>query len=149
MAFAVVAIDRCARGKQHTLHTRLAHRLTQIERANQVALVRTEWIIHRRLHRRHRGQVHHRPTSLHRTTHAIGIGDIADDQFDACILRQVFALAGREIVQHTNGIAARQQRINQVRADEPGTAGDQNRGISHDGSNAPTGSATRCARREA
>ncbi len=111
--------------------------------------MRTEWIIHRRLHRRHRGQMHHRPTSLHRTTHAIGIGHIADNQLDAWILLKVLALAGREVVQHTNGIAAHQQRVDQVRANKPGTTGDQNRGISHDGNSAPTGSATRCARREA
>ena len=56
-------------------------------------------------------------------------------------------LAKRMLEHLTNH--ARQQRIDQVRSNEPGTAGDQNRGISHDGNSAPTGSATRYARREA
>ena len=81
------------------------------------------------------------------------IGDVADQQFHARC--QVLALAGGQVVQHAHAVAARLQRVGQVRADETGAAGDEDGGggcrgdVSHDGSNGPVGSAVRRARRAA
>ncbi len=91
----------------------------------------------------------HGATTPHRATHAFGVGDITNDQLDALILWQVLTLASGQIVQHPNGVTACQQCIDQVGADEAGATCDQDRGISHDGNNAPAGSAGRCARHAA
>ena len=63
--------------------------------------------------------MHHGATTLHRATHAFGVGDITDDQFDALILWQVFTLASGQIVQHSNGVTAYQQRIDQIEPMNP------------------------------
>ncbi len=60
---------------------------------------------------------------LQRAADQGGIGDVADDQIGA--LRQVVAMAGGQIVQHPDGVAARDQRVAQMRTDEPRAAGDQ------------------------
>lgn len=79
-----------------------------------------------------------------------GIGDIAFDQLQTRVVHlQVAALAGRQVVEDAHRIAFFQQRIAEVGTNEAGTAGDQNRGISHDDRNDPVRAANRRARREA
>ncbi|MNF70025.1 hypothetical protein D3C84_519240 [compost metagenome] len=125
LAFAIVAVDRCAGGKQHTFDAALAHGFADIQRTDEIALVRLHRIVHRRLHRRHGRQVHHGAATGHSPSHQRGIGDVADDQFDLGIVqRQVAALAGRQIIKDAHRMALGEQRVGQVRANEPGAAGD-------------------------
>ena len=41
---------------------------------------------------------------------------------------QILQASGAEIVKHDDAIAARNQRVDQVRSDKPGAAGDENFG---------------------
>ncbi|MNE97585.1 hypothetical protein D3C80_1959560 [compost metagenome] len=77
-----------------------------------------------------------------------GIGHIAFDQFKAWVTQlQVGRLAGGQIIEDAHRVAFSQQRVAQVRANETGTTGDQNGGISHGGRIDPVGAANRRARR--
>lgn len=69
------------------------------------------------------GEVEAAGHTSHRTAHQRGIGDVALEEFGAG--RQVLALAGGEIIQHAHAIAARDQRVREVGADEAGPAGDE------------------------
>ncbi len=126
LPFAIIAVNRRTGGEDHPAHTSLTHGLAEIQRADQVALVRTDRIFHRRLHGRHRGQVHHRRTSLDRTMHGLRIGDVTLDQLEAITDWQVAALARGEIIQHPHRVAACDKGVDQIGADEAGATGNQN-----------------------
>lgn len=111
--------------------------------------MRTNRIIDRGLYRCHSRKVHNGATSPNGIAYGLCIRDVANDQLNDRIIRQIAALAGRQIVQYPNGIASSNKCINQVRADEPGPSGNQNRQFSHDGNNAPVSSAAPCARHAA
>ncbi|MNR47312.1 hypothetical protein D3C85_1663980 [compost metagenome] len=79
-----------------------------------------------------------------------GIGDIAFNQFQAWVADlQVTPLASGKVVENAYGVAFVQQRIAQVRANEAGTAGDQDGGVSHGGRTGPVEAAGRRARHAA
>ena len=125
LAFAIVAVDRCAGGIQHTFDAGLAHGFADVQRADEIALVSLHRIIHRRLHRCHGSQVRDCAATFHRPGDQRRIGDVADDQLDLGIVqRQIAALAGRQIIEDPHRMALGKQRVSQVRADETGTAGD-------------------------
>ncbi|MNM78171.1 hypothetical protein D3C81_900620 [compost metagenome] len=152
-ALAILPVDRRTGGEQHALNALFTHGLAQIEGADEVALVGRYRVIHRSLHRRHSGQMRHRLAAPHRFTQASGVGDIAFEQLHR--RRQILALAGGQVVQHPHLEALCQQGIGQMRADEAGAAGDEDRffrsgrDISHDDSIGPVGPAARHARRAA
>ncbi|MNJ70204.1 hypothetical protein D3C77_666410 [compost metagenome] len=78
------------------------------------------------------------------------IGNITFDQFQPWVVDlQIASPAGGEIVENAYGVAFVQQRIAQVGANEAGTAGDQDGGVSHGGRTGPVGAAGRRARRAA
>ena len=61
--------------------------------------------------------------TLERPSHGFRIGDIPSDELD--LPRQVLAAPAREIVENPHRMPVNQQRLYQMRADEPGTAGDE------------------------
>ena len=73
------------------------------------------------------GQVEDRVDAVAGAGHRGEVPDVAADNLHARraqVLGQVFSLAGREIVQHAD--AAIFERVDEMRADEAGAAGDQN-----------------------
>ena len=57
------------------------------------------------------------------------VGKVAKTQLDPLARRgQIIEAAGPEIVDDAHAIAARDQRVHQVRADEAGAAGDERNG---------------------
>ena len=58
--------------------------------------------------------------TLHGLRRRARIGHVPDDQVHP--IAQVVSLAGREIVQHPHSVAAGQERVAKVRADEAGAA---------------------------
>ncbi|MNH12119.1 hypothetical protein D3C79_716540 [compost metagenome] len=148
LAFAVVAINRSAGGKQHALDAVQAHGLADIQGADEVALVGFHRVIHRGLHRGHGGQVHHCLATGSHAFDQLGVGDVAFDQFQTRVIYlEVAWFAGRQVIEDTHGITFGQQRIAQVGTDEASATGDQNRGISHDDRSDPVRAANRRARR--
>ena len=78
------------------------------------------------------------------------VGGVAFEQLDPFVVQgQVVALAGGQVVQHTHAVAARQQRVGQVGADETGAAGDQDGAFKHACSTCPIEPANLRARRAA
>ncbi len=55
---------------------------------------------------------------------ALAIADVRDDEPDGRI--EVGAVAGREVVEHDDVVAARAERVDDVRSEEPGAAGHEN-----------------------
>ena len=65
-------------------------------------------------------------TSRDGLVHGRGVRQIADDQFRrGPDMREVVRKAGAEVVKDANTLTGRGQRFDQVRADEPGAAGDE------------------------
>ncbi|MCY1547152.1 hypothetical protein D9M68_831890 [compost metagenome] len=86
-----------------------AHGFTDVQGANEIALVGTHRVVHRGLHRSHRSQVHHRTATRHQPRDQRGIGHIAFDKVQTRISqRQVVALAHRQVVQHPHRMTLRQ-----------------------------------------
>ncbi|MOA12770.1 hypothetical protein D3C78_1327900 [compost metagenome] len=124
LAFAVVAVDRCAGGEQHPFHTALAHGFADVQRADEIALVSAYGVVHRGLHRGHRRQVRHGAATGHGPGHQGGIGDVAFDQFDRRVVqRQVAALAGGQIIEDAHRMSLGEQGVGQVRTNETRAAG--------------------------
>ena len=125
LAFAIVAVHRCARRVEHTLDPGLAHGFADIQGADEVALMRLHRIVHRRLHRSDCRQMRNGAAALRGLRDQRGIGDVTDDQFDLRVVqRQVAAFASRQIIENPHRMAGGEQCIRQVRADETGAAGD-------------------------
>src|SRR5579864_9113332 len=76
----------------------------------------SEPILARPLHRGDRRKMIDAVDALRCVPHEISIGDVADHQL--CPRRDVLALARREIVEHAHPVAARQQRLDEMRSDE-------------------------------
>lgn len=132
LALTIVAIHRRAGGEQHALDPSLAHGFADVQRADEIALVRAHRIVHRGLHRRHGGQVRHGAATGHCLGDHSRIGHVADDQFDLGIIqRQIAALAGGQVIENPHGMALGEQGVSQVRTNETGTTGDQNGTVSH------------------
>jgi hypothetical protein len=56
-----------------------------------------------------------------------GVGNVALDEFDVVLHAvQVGQLAGRKVIEHAHSIAPLRERMNEVRADEARSTGDQN-----------------------
>ncbi len=70
--------------------------------------------------------------------HRLGIGHIATHHLAPRI--EIFAAPGREIVQHAHAMSGGEQCVAEVRADEPGAAGDEIEGGGHVGDSPETGS---------
>ena len=87
-------------------------------------------MVHRLTHTRVRGQVHHHLRPVEQRRQRVAIAHVADDE--ACVRVEVGGWGGRgavdlrgEGVEDRDLVAARQQGVDQVGADEPGPAGDQ------------------------
>lgn len=94
--------------------------------------------------------MHHSTATSRNLLDQPGIGDIAFNQFQPWVADlQVAPLASGEVVENAYCVAFVQQRIAQVGANEAGTAGDQDGGVSHGGRTGPVGAAGRRARRAA
>jgi hypothetical protein len=101
----------------------LRHGLADIQRADEIALVRARRVVHRRLHRGHGRQVHNRRAFLHGGQDLTEVGDVTDDQLQRRVRsRQVAPLAGGQIVQHSHLVARLQQAVDQMRTDKTGAA---------------------------
>ena len=77
-------------------------------------------------HLRLRRRVDHRVELLasKEVADALAVADVRDDEPHRGI--EVRAVAGREVVEDEHVVAARPKRVDDVRSEEPGTAGDQN-----------------------
>ncbi|MOA28239.1 hypothetical protein D3C78_1491660 [compost metagenome] len=94
--------------------------------------------------------MHHRTATDHRPGHQRGVSHIAFDELDPRVIqRQVAALAGGQVIKDTHRIALGEQGIGEVRTNETGAAGDQNRTINHDDKTYPVRPGGLRARREA
>jgi hypothetical protein len=60
---------------------------------------------------------------MHQTLDQFAIGHVTQRQLDA--LGKVLDMAGREVIEHPDRIAALEQRVANVRADESAAPGDQ------------------------
>ena len=64
-------------------------------------------------------------TPRDRVVDALVAAQLALDDLDVAAPVEVRAAAGREVVEHAHVVAALEQRPHEVRADEPGAAGDE------------------------
>ena len=71
---------------------------------------------------------HHLGTELEGLLDELGIGDRPLDHRQPLVRLQAVAPGGREVVDHDHLVAFAQQTLSHVRADETGTAGDQDLG---------------------
>lgn len=127
-----------------------AHRFAHVKGADEVALVCAHRVFDRGLHRGHCRQVHHGTAAGCGLRDQPGIGDIAFDQLQPWVVDlQVTASASGKVIENAYSVAFVQQRIAQVGANEAGTAGDQDGGVSHGGRTGPVEAAGRRARRGA
>ena len=150
LAFAIVAIHRRTGGEQHPTQAMHAHGFAHVEGTDEIALVGPHRVIHRGLHRGHRCKVHHGTAASRNLRDQLGIGDIAFNQLQPWVADlQVAPLPSGEVVENAYCVAFVQQRIAQVGANEAGTAGDQDGGVSHGGRNGPVEAASRRARHAA
>jgi hypothetical protein len=72
--------------------------------------------------------VEHDAHPAHRHRHGRAVGDVAVDHFHPVAHRQqIGGVAGAEVVEDAHAAPPRQQRLDQVRADEPRAARNQAR----------------------
>ncbi|MNN60080.1 hypothetical protein D3C81_1752380 [compost metagenome] len=115
LTFAIIAIHRRTGGKQHAFDPGLAHGFADVQRADEVALVRAHRIVHRGLHRSHGREVRHSAASSHRPGNQSRIGHVAYDQFDPGIVqRQIAVLAGGQVIENPHRMAPGKQGVSQV-----------------------------------
>ena len=120
-------------------HACVARRKQHVERAGDVDLARAQRILDRARHGRQRGLVEDDLASLDGREHPLEAPQIAFDDLDVLRdVKKVSAIAGREVVEDTHVVAAGEERVDEMRADEAGTTGDENAG--HQAANSQTGS---------
>ncbi len=92
--------------------------------AGQIDLVHRHPILVRALHGCNGRQMKASFDARHGAAHGGRVRNIAQHQLDT-VQRQVFALAGGQVIQHADPIAAGEQSIDQMRADKSASAGHQ------------------------
>ncbi len=113
-------------GVHDALGARVPRRDENVQRAADVDLVRGERVVHTPLHRGERRLMEHEISALGGPADRRQVGDAALHHLDAIAhALQVLALAGREVVEHDDRVAAPHQGLDEVRADEPRAARDQ------------------------
>ncbi len=91
--------------------------------------------------------MHHGLAARRSALDQLGVGNVPLDKLKQGVVQlQVVALARGEVVDDAHGVATRQQGVTQVGADEAGTAGDQDGGISHGDRTGPEEAASLHAR---
>ena len=130
--FDRVAVDRGRRGVDDLLDARLLGRLDHVVGADDVRLERLARLVHA-LVQPQRGEMERVVGALHEVVEQVEVLDRALDQRHAVVLQragEVVAGAAHEVVEHDD-LAHRlgQQLVDDVRADEAGTADDQHAGV--------------------
>ena len=120
------AVHRGRRRKHEMLDAGAVTLLEQVARRAGVVAVVLERIADRFGHDRVRGEVQHRVDLVlgQHTCDGFAIARIADDQWRA---KHRAAIAGREIVEHDDAVAALAKLTDDVAADVTGATGDQDR----------------------
>ena len=121
-----VAVDRRRRGVDDAAHVLVARREQDVQRPLDRDRARRQRILHRARHRRQRALVEDELDAANRVVDALVAAQLPLDDLDVVLQPgEVRAVAGGEVVEHANGVAALEERANEVRADEAGSAGDE------------------------
>src|SRR5207248_8841058 len=121
-----VPVYRRARGDDDPPHALVARGEEDVQRALDVDGARRQRVLHRARHRRQRALVEDDLDAARRRVHALVAPELALDELDVALdVREVVAAAGREVVEDADVVAALEQAADEIRADEPGAAGDQ------------------------
>lgn len=126
-----VAIDRRRRREEETFHAACAHRLQEMERRGIRVRVLDGGILRARLDVGVRREMQHavRLLRLHNVEQPRLVADVLLIKMERCVFSKrldIFPRAEIKIIDARDGMAVRQQDIDQVAADEAGTARDQN-----------------------
>jgi len=119
-----IAINRGGRGiDDRNLSTapRRPRLIKNVDRAGQIDLMCAQPLSMGAGDRSNRGEMKATIDTLKRTLDSRRVGDIGFSQLD--LLRQIIAVPAREIIEYSNRMAFIQQRMHQMRTDEPSAAG--------------------------
>ena len=127
-----LSIHSRTRSKYRAPHRIRTHGLANIQGADEVAAMSTQWVIDRRLDRCDRSQVSNGLAPAHGLGDLIGISDITNQQFQTRMRsRQIYQPPSREVIEHTHGVATIKQRNNEVRANKAGSPRYEDWSITH------------------
>ena len=130
---AAVAVDRRGGRRDDARDARVARGEQNVQRSLDVDRRRGERVLHRARHGAERSLVEDDLDALDGRVDALVGAEVALDHLDVVEeLGEVLAAAGGEVVEHPHGVAAGEQRANEIRADEPGAARDENLPPAHD-----------------
>ena len=128
----VIAIDRSTRRIGELLHPVFRRRLHHIDRTDDVC----QRVLHRLLDAlRHTHRCRLMQHIVHALTDAIAECRVTDVPFDKLELRippksrDILRISRRQIVQHTNPVPHRENRLSQIRSDETRPAGDEEKTV--------------------
>ena len=132
-----IAVHGAAGGEHEALGPGLDGLADGVDRAPVGDGVAAHGVLHRLRDGRHGREVHDGLAAVDRVAHPHLVAHVPLDhlQAGAPLGRQrpgaveVLVLAGAEVVQHAHVGAAREQRVDDVRSDEPGAAGDQGESV--------------------
>ena len=123
---AAVAVDGRRRRGHDAPDALVAGGEQHVERALDVDGGRRQRVLHRARNGAERALVEDDLDAADGRVHALVRAEVALDDLDVpSELREVRPAAGREVVEHADVVAALEQRLDEVRADEAGAAGDE------------------------
>ena len=115
----LIAIGAARAGIDQSPHAGLLRLVQQVERAGDAGRVGVQRPLDAARHAGQRGIVKDAIDAAHGLGHRGRIGDVGFDEFDPVANRgQVAQVAGAQVVEHPHPIAARDQRLGNVRANE-------------------------------
>ena len=120
----LVAIGRRRGREDHPPHTRPASGVQHVDRARAAGRVAVQRAVDAPLDRGQGRLVENAIDARDRAIDRSGIDDVALDEFDGVAeAAQIGQIAGAEVIEHADAVAARDQRLGDVGADESGPAG--------------------------